>query len=143
MLNESLKRRWPEPGFTYEPPQKVRLVSARNLQDISNSEPFSDLSQTRIICRDQPQNTTLNPPANQRIRPSRHHRPVSQYGNRTEARTEKRKLSSCEDCESLTIEQEDRYSSYHRPKRLKISSGGYNHHPKKVRSLKRYLTSIM
>ena len=128
MLNESLKRRWPQPGFTSEPPRKVRLLSAcRNLQNISsNCQPFSDLNSIRIICKDQPQNTNTSHPSSQRIRSCRHH--INQHENQTAVRPEKRKLSGCEDCEALTF---NRYS-YHEPKRSRILPEGYIRHSQQV-----------
>ena len=107
MLHESLKRRWHEPGLTYEPPQKIQRLSTSSL----------DLRDRKFILKNQLSCTNS------------HHSPDRRANNRTAG---KRKLASCVDFEAVNTEHsgissprcEQEISEYHPAKRLKSSLPG-------------------
>ena len=117
MLHESLKRRWHEPGLTYEPPQKIRRLATRG-------DDCLDLHEKKIAFRNQLHSTNVNHISNRESR----------------FITGKRKLVNCEDCQLVEIDPEPSgfnsraqqgRTDYHPPKRFKSSF------PRSIHSSKR------
>ena len=107
MLHDSLKRRWHEPGLSYEPPQKIRRLATRR-------DNCLDLHHRKIAFRNQLHITNFDHTS--------HRESACRIG--------KRKLVSCEDCQSVEIDSESsgfnssaerERTEYHPSKRFKSS----------------------
>ena len=107
MLHDSLKRRWHEPGLSYEPPQKIRRLA-------TGGDNCLDLHHRKIAFRNQLYITDVDHTS--------HRESACRIG--------KRKLVSYEDCQSVEIDSESsgfnssaelERTEYHPSNRFKLS----------------------